>query len=801
MKNKQSFKTAAVSIIAMLTALASARAAERVATTISGTFSENAIYGNHTVGNYTNHNAEPANNTLTFKEAAQYTGSTSLAIYGSYTETAGKKAESNKVVVDKLTSNKQTDIYGGYSDSGAVEMNSATINDGTFSGNYIYIYGGYSDSGAAWKNSATVNNGTFSGDVHIYGGFSDGSGAAKENSATVSGGTFSDETSIYGGQSYSGDATGNSVTINGDDTTFRSDAHIYGGFIYNGSGAAKENSVTINKGTFDDDVDIFGGESSSGAVTGNTVAITGGKFNGSTTVIAGGLSYEGTVEGNKVYLSGGEFAADADNLVAGGKSNTAGAVKNNTVYVYNTVDLANVKLDAAVNSDDDPMKSGGGNTLVFGYDKTPWMSSTGKVSGIYGFDTVKITAATWNKPIIVGYLDTSYAKNGKTTVDATKVAFAGVDSVKKGDKTDLLKAKEVSGDGLVLKSAASKYTVGTTLQGEGTVAIEDNDEGAVVTYAIDSANRSAQPQSHTAAMGMTAGVAAVNQGADTVLATLKNLSDSGHKGLEAFAAMGGGTARQETGSHVTLNAFNFATGLGSNIDVGAGLFTVGGALEAGYGSFKNHFDAGEADPFIKKSGHLHYYGAAATAGMKWNSLWHADGLFRLGYAKSEQAGGLYNPGLGALYDVDIGSYYVGTEIGGGKAFRLNDTNAIDVYARYFYLHKGGDDFYAGGSYDLKAVDSHRLRTGARYDLSLGNRWGFYTGLAYEYEFDGESRLFVDTVEAEAVKTKGGRAYGELGVKLTPEKDAAGLALDFNVKGAAGSKYRDVLFGIDVKYMF
>ncbi len=60
---------------------------------------------------------------------------------------------------------------------------------------------------------------------------------------------------------------------------------------------------------------------------------------------------------------------------------------------------------------------------------------------------------------------------------------------------------------------------------------------------------------------------------------------------------------------------------------------------------------------------------------------------------------------------------------------------------------------------------------------------------------------MDGVEAEAEKAKGGRAFGELGVKLTPEKDAAGLVLDLNVKGAAGSKYRDVLFGVDIKYMF
>jgi len=722
-------------------------------------------------------------------------------------------------------------VFGGYTPSDAKE-NTIAIKSGTFNSKSGRINGGYStlyttDKTDLTDNAVNITGGKFNGNYTIEGAHGESYGGTlniKGNSVTIEGRSIPMDvagwTYIRGGYARSSNSNAeatvenNTVKITGGTfaTATNSAMEIAGGNILATAGAkgdVKNNTVEVTGGTFKGKIDIYGGyENSSddaipGTATGNTVKVNGGTF-AKNTRIAGGSSYEGAAENNKVYLSGGEFSADAENLVIGGMSETEDAVMNNTVYVYGNVDLANVELVAATDASANLIKSGGGNTLVFGYiddhnKAHPWMSSTGKVSGIYGFDTIKITAATWNKPIITNKLNATYANEGNTTVDATKVAFSGVKDVKKGDKTVLLQVNEMGeGSGLKLKDTTSKYTIGTTLiGGDGTVSIEG--DGYEVAYTIDSVQ--AQAQTHTAAMGMTAGVAALNQGADTVLATLKNLSNSGHTGLEAFGAMGGGTARQETGSHLTLNAFNFATGLGSNIDVGAGTFTVGGALEAGYGSFKNHFDAGEADPFVKKSGHLHYYGGAATAGMKWNSLWHTDGLFRLGYAKSEQGSGLYNPGLGTTYDVDIGSYYVGTEVGGGKAFKLDDMNAIDVYARYFWLHKGGDDFYAGGEYDLKSVDSHRLRTGARYDLSLGSKWGFYAGLAYEYEFDGKSRLIVDGVEAEAVKTKGGRAYGELGVKLTPEKDAAGLSLDFNVKGAAGSKYRDVLFGVDVKYMF
>ena len=772
---------------------------------------------------------------VTYREDdATKTGRFYFTYAGSHGTSGGGSAKNTTVADDFSAFNA---IYGNHGTGpnqteGTPSGNSLTFGNGAAANrpeSNLYIIGGAAANAAAKKNTVTIQHldadvGLF---MDVYGGMADDADAI-ENAVAVAGGDFNAVLDIYGGSAIPTKDAGNAlnakdntVAITGGD--FGGSVTIAGGYVLDAGRANKtfnvtSNSVTIEGGKFNAAVDIYGGladlsgSNSKATVTGNTVEVKCGAFNGGARIY-GGRSNAGEVSGNEVILSGGEFTSGY-NLVVGGKSDIEGAVKNNTVRVYGNVDLKNVYLVAAVDEHyDNPVKSGGGNKLVFGFKGTPWMSSSGEIDSIKGFDAIQIDAAQWDKPIRVKSLYTDTAKTGKTAVDATKVAFAGVDSVKKGDKTVLLKVSDlIYGTGFELEKTASKYTIGTTLEGNGTVSIEGDDYE--IAYTIDSAKPkpgptppgptpgpTPQPQTHAAAMGMAASVAALNQGADTLGAGMKSLSSAGQGGMAGFAVMGGGTARQETGSHVTLNAFNLATGLGSNIDAGVGMFTVGGAFETGYGSFKNHFDAGDADRFVRKNGHIAYYGGAATAEMKWNSLWHMNGALRAGYAKSEQGNALYNPALGVTYDIDIASYYLGSEFGGGRTFKLNEQNAIDLYAKYFYLHKSGDDFYAGGEYDVKSVDSHRLRAGTRYDLSLGQRWGFYAGLAYEYEFDGESRLFVDGVEAEPVKTKGGRAYGELGVKLVPEKDAAGLSLDFNVKGVAGSKYRDVLFGVDVKYMF
>ncbi|MBO6258221.1 MAG: hypothetical protein J6M93_02645 [Succinivibrio sp.] len=123
---------------------------------------------------------------------------------------------------------------------------------------------------------------------------------------------------------------------------------------------------------------------------------------------------------------------------------------------------------------------------------------------------------------------------------------------------------------------SSTFTLGTTLEGTGTVTLSDSkggDKYNTVTYTIAGQSPSGggqdditpTKQSHNAAITASAGTVALNQGVDTLSAAAFNLANSGHTRVQGFSSVGGGTARAQTGSHLTLNSLNFSVGVGTNV--------------------------------------------------------------------------------------------------------------------------------------------------------------------------------------------------------------------------------------------
>ena len=349
----------------------------------------------------------------------------------------------------------------------------------------------------------------------------------------------------------------------------------------------------------------------------------------------------------------------------------------------------------------------------------------------------------------------------------------------------MLTIEDLASGSLELTSENSTYTIGTTLEGTGKVSLSDDGSS----------------QSHAAAMTMSAGTVALTQGADTTSAAGFNLANSGITGVQSFSSVGGGASRVETGSFVSLKTLNFSVGIGNNVQNDYGLLSIGGAFEAGYGKFKNHFDAGAADPYIKKTGHVSYYGLALLSNFTFENLWHVNGAVRVGRMKSTQNNALYNAATGETYDINIGTNYYGLELGGGKLIKIDDTNSLDIYGKYFYLYQASDSFNAGGKYKLSAVNSHRLRVAGRYSHDFTPVTSLYGGLGLEHEFDGKSKLKVDDKAwAKSSKTKGTRAFGEIGVAVKPASNT-GLILDFSVKGLYGDNFRGAWASADIKYMF
>lgn len=506
-----------------------------------------------------------------------------------------------------------------------------------------------------------------------------------------------------------------------------------------------------------------------------------------------------TASNNKVIIGSGVFVDDATthSIIA---AYTSGYGNNeaigNEVYLYGNanVESANIYGVYYYKVSDSATTYFKDNSLVFGYNDSPWEPENYTVGSVNNFSSIRMDTVNWGKTISITRLTNASTDSTVTKINAENVSFSGVEKLSPGDSYDMLTVSIVESGSIGLSSDTSYYTLGSTLGGTASVELNGN----TVTYTVNSIET--QPQTHTSAMEMSAGTVALTQGGDTLSTAGFNLANSGISGVQEFSSVGGGMARVNTGSHVNVNTLNFSVGVGNNIQNDYGQLSVGAAFEAGFGKFKNHFNAGKADPYIKKNGDIKYYGIAVLSNMAFENLWHVNGALRYGRIETSQNRALYNFNTNQAYDVDLSSYYIGAELGGGKVIKLDDLNSLDLYGKYFFLHQDGNTFNAGGKYELSSVNSHRLRLAGRYSHNYTPTTALYTGLGAEYEFDGKSELKVDGFWAKPSKTDGIRGFGELGVTITPASNK-GLIFDFGIKGLLGDGFRSAWANAEMKYLF
>lgn len=567
------------------------------------------------------------------------------------------------------------------------------------------------------------------------------------------------------------------------------------------------NTVIFKAGSKVENVFVYGAKIDNTATTGGTIYAYA---NSNTVIIEKGSDYTGncyvvggyalskihaTASNNKIIIGSGTFTSE---IIAGwttAPSDKNVTMSDNEVYLYGDADVSGADIYGAIRTGDAGTSVITGNTLIFGYNNMSWEPANYTITSVNNFSTIRMDTVAWGKTITISNLSNASTDSTITKIDAENVNFSGVEILSPGDRYDMLTVSNVAaGSSIGLSSESSTFTIGSTLEGTASLKLQNN----TVTYTVNGTE--IQPQTHTAAMTMSAGTVALTQGGDTLSTAGFNLANSGINGTQAFSAVGGGMARVNTGSHVNVNTLNFSVGVGNNIQNDYGQLSVGGAFEAGFGKFKNHFNAGKADPYIKKNGDIKYYGIAVLSNMAFENLWHVNGALRYGRIETSQNRAVYNFNTNQAYDVDLSSYYIGAELGGGKVIKLDDLNSLDLYGKYFFLHQDGNTFNAGGKYELSSVNSHRLRLAGRYSHNYTPTTALYTGLGAEYEFDGKSELKVDGFWAKPSKTDGIRGFGELGVTITPASNK-GLIFDFGIKGLLGDGFRGAWVNAEMKYMF
>ena len=384
---------------------------------------------------------------------------------------AGQGAADGNSITISGTSTVNSSAYGGLVDVGngsatnnvttisgdanVVEAGGGATEDGTAKGNKLVInggtvqrgYGGLSMHGSVKQNTVEMSGGTVAD--QIIGGRSKYSDtdpnavSVSDNQVTITGGTV--EKDVFGGAAdTAGNVTGNVVTMSGEGTNVKE--NLVGGL--SNSGDASGNTVNLNGGSVGKIV--FGGNATNGRADRNIINVTGGSVGDN---VIGGRANKGT-DSNQVLVSGGTIKGQ----ISGGYS-TDSASTNNTVTVKNVTVTGDITSGYVEKSENAEVSGNAeGNSLIITDEAIIEASSEEDSKNVNG--------------VTSGY--TQYGSALKNTLLVTSKA-----EVNKGVVAGVSENGNVSGNSLTISAGAHllRYGVGgKTLIGDATnnsVSIED----------------------------------------------------------------------------------------------------------------------------------------------------------------------------------------------------------------------------------------------------------------------------------------------------------------------------------------
>jgi outer membrane autotransporter protein len=142
---------------------------------------------------------------------------------------------------------------------------------------------------------------------------------------------------------------------------------------------------------------------------------------------------------------------------------------------------------------------------------------------------------------------------------------------------------------------------------------------------------------------------------------------------------------------------------------------------------------------------MHYIGGGVLGRMEFTDTgpgrFHAEVSARAGKVHNEYESSDLRDDMGRSTAYDSSSAYYGFHLGAGYEWNITEAASLDVYGKYFMTHQEGDSvrLSTGDPVKFDAVDSQRLRGGARFGYAVNEHVSPYIGAAYEYEFDGKVR--------------------------------------------------------------
>ena len=307
----------------------------------------------------------------------------------------------------------------------------------------------------------------------------------------------------------------------------------------------------------------------------------------------------------------------------------------------------------------------------------------------------------------------------------------------------------------------------------------------------DDLKRQAEDNRKSVVETMAGAAAFLGAGADLMTGggmTSASVEAAAAEGFAPFAAIGGSSMRHETGSHVEMKGMNLAVGFSREVLRGDERILFGPIVEYGRGSYDSYVNDAHGD------GSVRYVGVGGFIRQEQKDGTFYEGSLRFGRSSMDYSTPLTS------YDTDAN--YIGAHLGVGQRVTEQSGNERELYVRYFYTRQNGTDatLSTGERYEFDAVQSQRLRTGARWMIPQGSG-SLILGASMQYEFGGDSsatvygRGFTHTTPSPSLKGFSGSL--ELGWKAPMGKNASA---DLSVEGWAG-KQRGVTFNAGFNWKF
>ena len=484
-------------------------------------------------------------------------------------------------------------------------------------------------------NFAQIPSGEDGAAMQVYaGGYSDDAAGIEGKTVNVSG--LTKGTTLYGGVVYesSGDATGNTVNMNGGDFI-----QVYGGYTY--SGNATGNTVTVSGGTIQQ---VTGGNSLDCAnnnivtISGNAVVkgqIYGGYSNGDVYYAHGTPS---TADGNTITISGSPDLSTA--VICAGNAYTS--AQNNTINILSPVTVRNLAGGIIQTTG-----TVAGNTLNVA-------AKNVKTEGVSGFQNMNFYL-----PKDIAKDDTMLTVNSTDPANVQGVTFgvaalSGV-NLQKGDTVNLL----VNSNGLTTddeltvdssKLAGASFLAPNNLATDKKyeLSISKKDDTTIITTVenVEEVTPDPKPEPEpkpeptpeptptptpepepapgtkpdpsdrlkSPVETRMAVATIINAGSDLLAGQgMRNAqAAAGDKeaggGFNSFAAVGLSKLRAMSGSHVDIKGIGLNLGFARELENSKGKLLFGPIVEYGHGSYDSYQDNG-----LKADGNASYWGLGLIA--------------------------------------------------------------------------------------------------------------------------------------------------------------------------------------------